>query len=81
MLTKLSLGGNGATAKSTGSGSSGTTSKSLTMAIRTLPSFYHDFIQCLDRSSGPGRVEPKKKEFEIHSASYVVVASSSFPDL
>lgn len=65
MLPKPRLGGNSATAKSTGSGSSGTTAKSLTMATRTLfgSRFQNAWIAL------PGRVEP------FNSASYVVVAS------
>ncbi|GMN27398.1 hypothetical protein TIFTF001_046136 [Ficus carica] len=58
----------GATARLLGSGSSGTTSKSLTMATRTLfgSRFQNAWIAL------PGRVEP------FNSASYVVVASSSY---
>ena len=62
--------GNSATAKSTGSGSSRTTSKFLTMVTRILfgSRFQNAWVAL------PGRVEP------FNSASYVVVASSSFPD-
>lgn len=69
-LTYFPNGGNSATAKSTGSGSSGTQSKSLTMAIKTLfgSRFQNAWIAL------PGRIEP------FNSASYVVVANSSFPD-
>ncbi|CAL0329962.1 unnamed protein product [Lupinus luteus] len=54
MLPKPRLGGKSATAKSTGSRSSGTTSKSLTMATRTIfgSRFQNAWIAL------PGRVEP-----------------------
>ncbi|KAF1899531.1 hypothetical protein Lal_00019659 [Lupinus albus] len=76
MLPKPRLGGKSATAKLTGSGSSGTTSKSLTMATRTIfgSRFQNAWIALPIPIPIPGRFEP------FNSASYVVVASSSFPD-